>query len=52
MNNLSIAYTLDDDHLFDVESLLRSRHPNWNEKYYKIILCARAQLIQPNYIVI
>jgi hypothetical protein len=49
MNNLQILQRPGDDHLFDVESLLRSRHPNWNEKYYNIILRAREQLIQPNY---
>jgi hypothetical protein len=49
MNNLQIPQRPGGDHMLDVESLLRSRYPNWNEKYYEIILCAREQLIQPNY---
>lgn len=49
MNKLQLAPNLRDDHLFDVEELLRSRYPNWNEKYYQIILKARVPLIHPTF---
>ena len=45
MNKLQLFPIFRDDHLFDVEELLRSRYPNWNEKYYQVILKARDPLI-------
>ena len=49
MNKLQLAKNLRDDHLFDVAELLRSRHPNQNDKYYQIILKARGPLIHPTF---
>ena len=49
MNKLQLALNLRDDYLFDVEEMLRSRHPNLNEKYYQIILKARVPLIHPTF---
>jgi hypothetical protein len=51
MNRLQLVPNLRDNHSFDVEALLRSGNSNWNEKYYKIILRAREQLINSNYTV-
>ena len=49
MNKLQLAPNLRDDHLFDLEELLRSRYPNRKEKYYQIILKARGPLIHPTF---